>query len=125
MDRSIYGSLEELSNYSGIYIGGGNTYKLLKIFKETGFDKLLKNYQEIIFGGSAGVIVLGKSIDTCSFGEVRDENTVNLEDTKGLDLLNGFSAKAHYKERKDELIINFVKKFKSNVLALKEGGVFI
>ncbi|MBM7703632.1 peptidase E [Bacillus iocasae] len=37
-------SLSDLSQFSSIYIGGGNTFHLLNILRKTGFDELLKAY---------------------------------------------------------------------------------
>lgn len=91
------------TNYSAIFIGGGNTYKLLKGIKESGaFDKI-KNYIEnggIIIGGSAGAVIFGKDINIVS---KMDSNDVNLQDTKGFDVLNGISIFPHYTNIKSGL----------------------
>ncbi|MBU2634569.1 MAG: peptidase E, partial [Nanoarchaeota archaeon] len=42
-----------LNNFKGIYIGGGNTFKLLKEIKENKWESKLKNFKGIIAGGSA------------------------------------------------------------------------
>ena len=49
------------SDYCGIFIGGGNTYKLLNDLKSSGvFDKIKKYLIEedgIVYGGSAGATI--------------------------------------------------------------------
>ncbi len=75
--------------------GGGNTYKLLKDIKESNsFEKIQKyiNNDGIIFGGSAGAIIFGKDIDSC---RTQDPNNVELKDTKGFDVLHGYSLLCH------------------------------
>ena len=50
-----------MANYSAIFIGGGNTFKLLKGIKDRGAFSKLKDFinnNGIIFGGSAGAIIL-------------------------------------------------------------------
>ena len=92
----------DLNNYCAVFIGGGNTYKLLFEFKLTGFYEKLKEFisnNGIVFGGSAGAIILGKDIRSC---ECDDDNEVGLVDTKGLDVLNGFSFLCHYTNRDEE-----------------------
>ena len=69
-----------LDDYSAIFIGGGNTFKLLKELKESGaFDNIAGYLQRdgIVFGGSAGAIILGRSIEVAGF---MDENEVGLKD---------------------------------------------
>lgn len=55
-----------------IYVQGGNTDYLTKVFRETGFDKLLKDLLEtkVYVGSSAGAMVLGKRINTPLYREV-------------------------------------------------------
>ena len=54
---------KNFSDYACLYIGGGNTYKLLNDLKISGaFDKIKKYLLEdngIIYGGSAGAIIFG------------------------------------------------------------------
>ena len=94
-------SAEELDgtnveNYSAIFIGGGNTYKLLNDLKASGSFEKIKAYIEqdgIVFGGSAGAIIFGYDIESCA---AMDQNKVRLKDTKGFDVLSGYSVFAHY-----------------------------
>lgn len=92
----------DLDEYSAIFIGGGNTYKLLFELKLTGFFDKLKEYinnNGIVFAGSAGAIILGKDIKSCNLD---DDNEVGLVDTKGIDILNGYSVLCHYTNRDEE-----------------------
>ena len=97
---------EKLAKYSGVFIGGGNTYQLLKSLKDTCAFNNLKEYIEndgLIMGGSAGALIFGESIDTCLKDECvikscNDENIVGLKDTKGFNCINGYSILPHYKK---------------------------
>lgn len=97
---------EILHQTGGIFIGGGNTYKLLKMLKDTNAFENLKEYMEnegLIMGGSAGALIFGKDIDTCLDDGLKiksccDTNEVGLQDTTGFDILNGYSILPHYKK---------------------------
>ena len=94
---------KDFNNYSMIYIGGGNTYKLLKGIKESNSFNKFKDYinnDGIIYGSSAGSVIFGKDINSI---EIMDNNDVSLEDTKGFDILDGKSIFVHY--------INYRSKF--------------
>lgn len=87
---------KNLLDYCAIFIGGGNTYKLLAELKASGSFETIKEYiknEGVVFGGSAGAIIFGEDIDTCKYA---DRNDVNLGDTKGFDVLNGISFLCHY-----------------------------
>lgn len=94
-------SMEELyqrtfSDYCAVFIGGGNTFRLLAGLKESGcFEKIADYIRHggIIFGGSAGAILFGADIESCA---CEDANDVQLADTAGFDVLNGFSLFCHY-----------------------------
>ena len=87
---------KDYNNYCAIFIGGGNTYKLLKGIKDSGaFSKINEyiNNDGIVYGGSAGAIIFGYDINSCL---AMYTNDVNLLDTKGFNVLNGKSLFAHY-----------------------------
>lgn len=112
---------KNFDNYSAIYIGGGNTYKLLRDIKENNcFDKI-KRYIDndgVVFGGSAGAIIFGKDIDTCKYED--DNSIIGLKDASGFDVLSGYSLLCHYNDNivKTENNINYLKEYsieKSNL----------
>lgn len=124
---------KDYNNYCAIFIGGGNTYKLLKGIKNSGAFNKIKEYIEnggIVYGGSAGAIIFGYDINSCL---AMDANDVNLDDTKGFNVINGKSIFAHYtNEHTKEAHIKF-KSYLSNyslnnedVIALpEEDTIFI
>ena len=80
-DLSLISSLQE---YTAVFIGGGNTFKLLKKIKESRFDDKLVDYYSsggFIYGGSAGAIIFGKTIKSALHA---DDNNVRLNDLSGL-----------------------------------------
>lgn len=86
----------DFNNYSILYIGGGNTYKLLKGIKENGIFEKIREFIDndgIIVGGSAGSVIFGKDINIIAS---MDDNEVELEDTKGFDCFGGASIFPHY-----------------------------
>ena len=94
----------DFNNYSAIFIGGGNTYKLLKGIKENGIFEKINEYLDnggIVIGCSAGAIIFGYDINSCL---AMDRNDVNLTDTKGFNKLSGKSVFAHYTNSKTEEI---------------------
>ncbi len=113
----------QLKKYSAVYIGGGNTFYLLKKIKETYFSKKLLNYLEeggIIYGGSAGAAILGKEIGTARFGTDADKNEVHLKNRHGLDIARGFSIACHYTDADDRRIFTYVRRNRIEVIALPE-----
>lgn len=86
----------DLDAFGAVFIGGGNTFKLLKELKESGaFDALMAYLERggVIFGGSAGAIIFGASIEVAGF---LDENEVGLTDLAGFDVLSGGVLFCHY-----------------------------
>lgn len=138
-------SFEELtekdySKYCALFIGGGNTYKLLKGIKDSGvFEKIEKfiNNGGIVIGGSAGAVIFGYDINIIS---TMDPNDVKLDDTKGFDVMKGISIFPHYTNKKSKLLeeenldrlntfTNAIKEFSvvnSNVIAIpEEDAIFV
>ncbi len=115
-------SPHELHNYAGLYIGGGNTFRLLYLLRTFGFDRTILDYLNrggCVYGGSAGAIVMGSDIMTCAH---MDENKVALTDTRGLNLLDGYAVWAHYDTHEDSRIAQYIGRSGSLVIALSERG---
>ncbi|MGI5846071.1 MAG: Type 1 glutamine amidotransferase-like domain-containing protein [Alphaproteobacteria bacterium] len=111
-------------DYNAVFIGGGNTYKLLDFIIKNELDKKLKKYisnDGLIYGGSAGAIILGKNINTAS---AEDESGC-YTNTDGLNLLNDACVACHWPKHED-YIRNFAieNKFKTYCIPENCGMIF-
>lgn len=95
----VYSALElsekELDNYSALFIGGGNTYKLLsELYSYDNYSKIFKYLDNdgVVFASSAGAIVFGLDIDSCLLD---DKNIVNIKNTSGFGVLGNYSLLCH------------------------------
>ncbi len=98
-DLSVY-DLASLKKFDGIYIGGGNTWSLIKEFRDSGFAHILIEFIKSggdVYGGSAGAIILGSRVDTHD-----DENKVSLADVSGFDQLKGYSVACHFHDKQSD-----------------------
>ena len=116
---------KDLNSYCALFIGGGNTYKLLNELSENGNIEKIQNYLNnngIIFGGSAGAIIFGKNINTCL---IDDGNDVNLKNCDGFNYLNDFSILCHLNKSNFKKNYNYLKEYskKNKVLYLPEEDV--
>ncbi len=113
----------DLRNYSGIYIGGGDTYRLLKDLIDAKFLKILADFVNSgghVYGGSAGAIIFGKSIETSS-----EKNKVFLRSTNGLNMIGQNSIFCHYTDEDNERIETYIKKNKTPAIAIPENAGII
>lgn len=131
---------KNLQNYSAIFIGGGNTYKLLSGLKQSGAFNNIKDYinnNGIVMGGSAGAVIFGYDIDIISS---MDSNEVNLTDTKGFNSILGVSIFPHYTNKKSKFtdeenaarlnkftdsIINFSQKIGEVIAIPEEDAIYV
>lgn len=94
----------ELDGAAAVYIGGGNTFRLLAEVRDSGFGAKLRAYAKsggVIYGGSAGALLLGASIEHAS---LLDANAAGLTDFAGLNLLDGWDVWCHYRDEDAPLI---------------------
>jgi dipeptidase E len=85
-----------------MFIGGGNTFRLLRGLKTSGAFDRIKSFTErdgVVFGGSAGAIIFGKDLSACTLD---DANDTDFRDTSGFDVLGGISLLCHYTNRTEE-----------------------
>lgn len=112
---------ENIFEYDAVYIGGGNTFKLLDFLYKNNLVEKIKGFYEKrgrpIYGGSAGAIIFGNDIHT-----VDEENDANYIYSKGFDVLNGISFICHYEEGLDKKIMDYVLKYNKDVIALSEDA---
>ena len=110
----------QLDQFDSIYIGGGNTFRLLHLLCAAGFDQALLRFIQrggAVYGGSAGAIVLGRDILTC---EHMNSNNVGLTDMRGLDVVKGYAIWCHYRPENDVRIAAYVERHNFPVLGLSE-----
>ena len=90
---------KRLEDYSFLFIGGGNTFRLLSEIKRVHMFEPIQEYLQnggAAFGGSAGAIIFGEDLESCALD---DDNDVGLKDTAGFDVLSGVSFLCHFTNR--------------------------
>jgi len=110
---------EDLKQFSAVYLGGGNTWLLMKEVRESGFHSLLKNFLEeggVLYGGSAGAIILGRRIDTHD-----DPNTVKWNNNEGLSFFGTLSVVCHCASGQSARLKMWAKTHQLPILCLSEN----
>jgi dipeptidase E len=106
----------------GIFIGGGNTFRLLARLRSTGVATVLAERVGAglpCYGGSAGAIVLGAHLGTCAY---LDRNEVGLRDLTGLNLCGGQAIWCHYDDQDADRLLEFVRDTELEVCSLPENS---
>ena len=127
LDRKI--SFDEVKDTDAIYVCGGNTYYIMKKFRETGLDRIvikLVNQGKIYIGVSAGSIMAGPNIEISGWGIDGDENDVDLKDLTGFNFTN-ISIFPHFeKDKHEQEVEEFKKKVNYPVIELTDNqAVFV
>ena len=124
LDNPSKYQLATLKEFTGIYIGGGNTWNLIRELKESGFTNRLIQYLRAggqVYGGSAGAIIMGKRIDTQD-----DENTINSNYVSGINLLDDYSVACHFKDQQGDRFKKWSENHSLPIICLpEETGLII
>jgi len=127
LDRKIL--LDEVKDCDIIYVCGGNTYYIMKKFRETGLDRIvikLVNQGKIYIGVSAGSIMAGPNIEIAGWGIDGDKNDVDLKDLTGFNFTNIAIFPHFEKDKHKQEIEEFRKKVDYPVIELTDNqAVFI
>src|ERR1035437_6450317 len=118
---------QDFEQFGGVYIGGGNTFKLLKELKEFGTFEILRKLAQKdipIYGGSAGAIIFAKTIIPAMSA---DKNEVELIDFSAMDLVQDYDIWCHYSESMDLIIIEYMEKHDlKKIIAIPENaGLYV
>lgn len=111
-----------VTSIAGIYIGGGDTAKLLKELRASGFNNYLLEAANVgvpLYGGSAGAIIFGEDIRT-------DPEYKNLSDSeaRGLKITPGYSIFCHYNIDEENVVRQLSRALGHDIIAIPEkaGG---
>jgi len=122
LDRNL--NNEELNSIDVIYVCGGNTFYLLHKLKESNFDIFVKdliNKGVVYVGASAGSIILGPDI---KFTASPDKNDINLQDTKGLNLVD-VAISPHYCKEEEKMVEAWKEKADCEILPLTDNQALL
>ena len=125
LDREI--DDEELNDFDSIYVCGGNTFYLLHILRENGFDKKIINMVNngiVYVGVSAGSILVGPNVEISGIDVSWDKNDVGLKDTFGLNLIDKIIS-PHYTKKEEKIIKQYEKEKNVKVLRLKDNQALL
>jgi len=105
-----------------IHIEGGNTFYLLKVIKEIGFEETLKKLLEkglASAGSSAGAYIMCPTIEVSKFGRTADRS-FGLTDLTALNYVP-FYIKVHYTDEMEADVRAMLKQFKYPLRILRDG----
>ena len=115
-----------LKNKTVIHIEGGNTFYLLKVIKESAFEKLLVELIDAgipYIGTSAGSYIACPTIEMATWGP-DIKNRYGLEDLNALNLVP-FLLKVHYEDSMEEFLKEKITQCKYPVKVLRDGQALI
>lgn len=115
----------DLGKFSAVYIGGGNTYKLLHIMERDGFLPVLRDYIRgggIVYGASAGAVLMGTDISTYIEEKYLPDNEKrDYKLTEGLALLDKYSVLTHFEEGDRQKVEKYFERKTDPVIAIPSG----
>jgi len=119
------GKIRDLEKFSAVYIGGGNTYKLLHLVRESNFLPILRNYIKnggAVYGASAGAVLMGRDISTYIEEKYTLENKKNnYTNTKGLAFIGEYSILTHFQGPDRRKLKEYFERNNNPVLAIPAG----
>lgn len=116
---------KDVENFDVIYVCGGNTFHLLDKVRNTGFDKIIKQFIEegkIYVGVSAGSIIMGPNIQIAILG---DKDECGIKDFTGLNLTN-IAVSPHTNTKEDVDRVNaFAEQIGYKILPLTDNQALL
>lgn len=127
-DSSII-SERYLAGIAGIYILGGNTFKLLNYLSHVRLIAPLKQFIESgrpVLGIGAGAIIMGKTIETASVGREQQVNAIRLRELDGLDYFAGRLVMTNFEDEDRSRLTGLARAKRTEIICITEdsGAVF-
>lgn len=120
--------VKTIENSTVIYIGGGNTRKIMHNINTSHFDKTLEDYLNrggTVFCSSAGAVLMGKYIDFIDERYDIDNTLNNFSISIGLSFIGNYSILPHYSENSYYKIVQYFRFHSNPVIAIPEGGCLV
>lgn len=117
--------LSRLEKADMIFVTGGDTDYLMRVFQKTNFSKLLPELLQtkVYVGSSAGSMVLGKRVSTAEFGQVYEQSPIYGVD-EYLELVD-FSIAPHLdptsNDKNQDAILRSSRGYKNVVYGLQDN----
>lgn len=129
IDNSDPEDIKKLALINILLITGGNTFKLAKNIRESGFDKEIKAYfsnsDKVLAGFSAGAIIFTPSIRVAgAYVWGPDENIMGITDMAGLGIVD-FEVLPHYRGSYAESATNYEKKYQVSLKRLSDSDYLV
>ena len=105
-----------------VHVEGGNTFYLLKVIKEIGFENVLRKLLDkglAYVGSSAGAYIMCPTIEVSKFGRNVNRD-FGLTDLTGLNYVP-FALKVHYTDDMEESVREMTKNLKHPLRILRDG----
>ncbi len=105
-----------------ILIEGGNTFYLLKVIRETGFDRILKELIDegkVFIGTSAGAYIMCPTVDVAGWNNLAAER-FGVNDNTGLGYVP-FALKVHYHDSDKNEVERRMKLLSCPLRILRDG----
>jgi dipeptidase E len=112
----------DLNGFDLLFVGGGNTFRLLKQLQAHGFVAPVRQWVEAggdYYGGSAGAVLATDSIAIAAYA---DSNDLGLLDLDGLGLLPGIGLLPHYTVDQQDLAHSISRGLGRPVIAVPEAA---
>lgn len=112
----------------GLFVEGGDTWRLLEAFQRLGIPRLLPDFFArggFIIGASAGSMIVGPSIELTSHHPLGGIDHLGLESNDGLKLTN-LSVWPHYEEWHEDIISGLPNHLKEqNITRLRDNQAVV
>jgi dipeptidase E len=118
--------LDFFTNKNIIHVEGGNTFYLLKVIKEIGFDKTLKKLFDMgldYVGSSAGAYIMCPNIEVSKWGRNADRD-FGLKDLTALNYVP-FCLKVHYTDEMEADVKEKMTKLEHPLRILRDGQAIL